>query len=135
MGDRTDERHARQATKDLAKTIGDTVRRTRAAKSLSQEVLAERIGTSAQAVSLIETGTTTPRLPTLVSLARVLDVPIAQFFTDAVIDRDLQVEQQMLELLRQIAEPSDRRLAVSLVRALVEAKRSPDDPSRPAGGR
>ncbi len=55
-------------------TIGQRIRKTRKARGLSQEVLAEQVGISLTHMSHIETGNTKLSLPVLVKLAEVLDV-------------------------------------------------------------
>ena len=54
--------------------IGQRIRKTRKARGLSPEALAEQVGISLTHMSHIETGNTKLSLPVLVKLAEVLDV-------------------------------------------------------------
>jgi transcriptional regulator with XRE-family HTH domain len=54
--------------------FGETVRRLRKERNLSQEALAERAGMNADFVGLIERGENVPTLTTILQLARALGV-------------------------------------------------------------
>jgi transcriptional regulator with XRE-family HTH domain len=54
--------------------FGETVRRLRKERNLSQEALAERAGMNADFVGFIERGENVPTLTTILQLARALGV-------------------------------------------------------------
>ena len=57
---------------DDAKAIGVSIRRARRAAGITQETLADLIGTSARTVHAIETGTGNPSLLTVVAAANAV---------------------------------------------------------------
>lgn len=63
--------------------IGQTIRRIRNEKKLSQRQLAELSGISNTYLSDIEIGRTNPSLKTLNKLAEALEKPLATFFVDS----------------------------------------------------
>jgi transcriptional regulator with XRE-family HTH domain len=65
---------------DLAKLLGARVREQRTALGLTQDQLAERVGTSNDEVSRIERGVREPRFATLERLSRALDLTVADLF-------------------------------------------------------
>lgn len=56
------------------RAVGANIRRIRRERGLSQAALAERAGSSASYVSLIERGNANPRLETITALAAALGV-------------------------------------------------------------
>ena len=62
--------------------IGQKIRKTRKARGLSQEQLAEKIGISTTHISHIETGNTKLSLPVFVNLAKVLEVRTDELIYD-----------------------------------------------------
>jgi transcriptional regulator with XRE-family HTH domain len=63
--------------------IGERLRSLRKAHSLSIRLLAEKAGLSPNTISLIESNSTSPTVATLQTIANVLDIPLASFFTNA----------------------------------------------------
>ena len=63
--------------------IGARVRTFRKRRGLTQEELAGRIGRSAEALSVLERGRSTPTLPVLSRLSEELAVPLRDFFDPA----------------------------------------------------
>ena len=57
---------------DDAKAIGVSIRRARRAAGITQETLADLIGTSARTVHAVETGTGNPSLLTVVAAANAV---------------------------------------------------------------
>lgn len=57
--------------------IGDNTRAARAAKSLSQEQLAERTGLDRKTINRIEQGTHATRIDHLILVAHALGIPLA----------------------------------------------------------
>ena len=69
----------------IKKTLGEVIKKHREEKGFTQEMLAERIGVSRQAVSKWEKGTTEPSTSNLFALAKVFDMPIEDFMHEIVI--------------------------------------------------
>ena len=64
------------------KTLGEVIKKHREDKGFTQEMLAERLGVSRQAVSKWEKGTTEPSTSNLFALAKVFDMPIEDFMRE-----------------------------------------------------
>jgi transcriptional regulator with XRE-family HTH domain len=62
--------------------VGERIKALREDKRISLRLLAKRSGISANALSLIERGKTSPTVTTLVAVARAFNVPIHEFFSD-----------------------------------------------------
>jgi transcriptional regulator with XRE-family HTH domain len=60
--------------------VGESLQRLRATRRLSMRALAKTSGLSANALSMIERGKTSPSVSTLYKLADALDVPVTAFF-------------------------------------------------------
>ena len=60
--------------------VGDSLRRLREARKVSMRALAKISGLSANALSMIERGKTSPSVSTLYKLADALEVPVTAFF-------------------------------------------------------
>lgn len=81
-------------------TIGQKIRKTRKARGLSQEVLAEKIGISTTHMSHIETANTKLSLPVFVALAEALEVR-----TDELLyDYDLSMRSTAVEEISRLLE-------------------------------
>ena len=66
---------------ETAAAVNNVIRDLRAAKSWSQQDLADQLGVSRQTVNAIETGRYDPSLPLAFNLARVFGKRIEQMFT------------------------------------------------------
>jgi len=60
-------------------TIGEKIRRLREKKGISQQTLAELLGTTQQSIAYWETGKRKPRYEKLKKLAEIFSVPISYF--------------------------------------------------------
>lgn len=65
----------------MNETVGNRICRLRKAKGMSQEVLAEKIGVSSQAVSKWENDQSCPDISLLTQLAKLLDVTVDELLT------------------------------------------------------
>lgn len=103
---------------DIRTRVGLRVRAARKERGLSQSELAAKLDRSVDAVSAIERGISLPNLDTLESLARVLDVPLRDFFDFDQQGDSPKQEKAIAELLMLARQMSDRQLslAVDLVR-------------------
>lgn len=61
---------------DARRLIGARIQAARAARGLSQEDLAEKVGRSRDAISRAERGANMPSVDTLIAIAEVLDVAL-----------------------------------------------------------
>lgn len=64
----------------LEVNVGERIRELRKQQHLTLRALAARCGLSANAISLIERGETSPTLASLQQLAQALDVPVTELF-------------------------------------------------------
>jgi repressor LexA len=74
-------------------TIGEKIRKLREKKGLSQQALAELLGTTQQSVAYWESGKRKPRYEKLKKLAEVFSVPISYFFESEKPEWDKNVER------------------------------------------
>lgn len=90
--------------------IGQSIRKFRKARGLSQEELAEMVGISTTHMSHIETGNTKLSLPVLVKLAEALDVQ-----TDSILlERPAKKERAAAELQALVEHCSPLELQIIL---------------------
>ena len=62
--------------------VGERIKALREDKRISLRLLAKRSGVSANALSLIERGKTSPTVTTLLAVARAFSVPVHDFFSN-----------------------------------------------------
>lgn len=105
--------------------IGITIRGLRMQKGFSQGDIEKKTGLLRCYLSRIENGHTVPSLDTLSKIALALDVPIAQFFAEDSINRQLNAQKlgdEELRFLLQIRRYSttlnenDRKLLLAMVK-------------------
>jgi transcriptional regulator with XRE-family HTH domain len=105
--------------------IGTTIRTHRLQKGLSQGDIEKKTGLLRCYLSRVENGHTVPSLDTLSKIALSLDMPIAQFFADDSLGRQLNTQKltdDELRFLTQIRRystnlnESDRKLLLAMVK-------------------
>lgn len=105
--------------------IGTTIRAHRLQKGLSQGDIEKRTGLLRCYLSRVENGHTVPSLDTLSKIASALDLPIAQFFSDDSLNKQMNTQKlsdEELKFLNQIRRYSsnltrpDRELLLTMVR-------------------
>ena len=110
--------------------IGDTIREYRVKKGMSQGDIEKRTGLLRCYLSRVENGHTIPSLDTLAKIASALNVPLAQFFADHVLENGhLQHKKHIphltedeLRFLTQVRRyssnlnESDRKLLLAMVK-------------------
>ena len=105
--------------------IGETIRNYRLQKGMSQGDIEKRTGLLRCYLSRVENGHTIPSLDTLSKIALALDLPIAQFFADDSLGRQLNTQKlsdEELKFLTQIRRystnlnESDRKLLLAMVK-------------------
>jgi transcriptional regulator with XRE-family HTH domain len=113
-----------QAGKQMMK-IGMTIRGYRLQKGLSQGDIEKRTGLLRCYLSRVENGHTVPSLDTLAKIAGALDLPLAQFFAEDSLGRELNTQKltdDELRFLTQIRRyssnlnDSDRKLLLAMVK-------------------
>lgn len=100
-------------------TIGQQIRKSRKARGLSQEQLAEMVNISTTHMSHIETGNTKLSLPVLVDIANALDVR-----TDDLLDRSQYTTGNAVEEIAAMLEScsaQEAKVAVDIVKAVKQA--------------
>lgn len=105
--------------------IGMTIRGYRLQKGLSQGDIEKRTGLLRCYLSRVENGHTVPSLDTLSKIAGALDLPLAQFFAEDSLGRELNTQKltdDELRFLTQIRRyssnlnDSDRKLLLAMVK-------------------
>jgi len=105
--------------------IGMTIRGYRLQKGLSQGDIEKRTGLLRCYLSRVENGHTVPSLDTLSKIASALDLPLAQFFAEDSLGRELNTQKlsdDELRFLTQIRRyssnlnDSDRKLLLAMVK-------------------
>ncbi|MFD0710565.1 helix-turn-helix domain-containing protein [Paenibacillus sp. GCM10027626] len=106
--------------KNTLLTTGDRIRYFRKLKGLTQEQLAEIVGTNFSYIGKIERGQHDVRLQTLEKLAQALDVPLSSFFMDSAINDELVQNDLLVEavviLMKQTE--TDQKKAVDILNVL-----------------
>lgn len=110
--------------------IGETIRNFRLNKGMSQGDIEKRTGLLRCYLSRVENGHTIPSLDTLAKIASAMEVPLAQFFADAVHDNGQpskpvpQLSDDEVRFLSQIRRysaslnDSDRKLVLAMVKKM-----------------
>src|ERR1700748_644592 len=105
--------------------IGVTIRGFRWQKGLSQGDIEKRTGLLRCYLSRVENGHTVPSLDTLAKIAQALDIPLAQFFAEDSLGREMNTQKlsdDELRFLTQIRRyatnlnDSDRKLLLAMVK-------------------
>jgi transcriptional regulator with XRE-family HTH domain len=92
----------------LSVNVGDKLRELREARNMSMRMLATKSGLSANALSMIERGKTSPSVSTLYKLADAMGISITSFF-------GVQSDKQQVVALR-----ADERTRISFIRGVFE---------------
>lgn len=105
--------------------IGTTIRGYRLQKGFSQGDIEKRTGLLRCYLSRVENGHTVPSLDTLSKIAQALDMPLAQFFAEDSLGREMNTQKltdDELRFLTQIRRystnlnDSDRKLLLAMVK-------------------
>ena len=105
--------------------IGTTIRAHRLQRGLSQGDIEKKTGLLRCYLSRVENGHTVPSLDTLAKIAQALDLPIAQFFAEDAVGRQLNTQKLTDEELRFLTQirryssnlnESDRKLLLAMVK-------------------
>lgn len=101
------------------KLMGKRIKELRLAKSLTQEILAEKIGLSSVYVSHIESGSTKSSLETLVKIANALETTPDYLLMDSVYEAKEQIKDEIAVLLNKCC-PNDLRLISDMIKVIIE---------------
>ena len=105
--------------------IGTTIRAYRLQKGLSQGDIEKKTGLLRCYLSRVENGHTVPSLDTLSKIALALDLPIAQFFADDSLGRQMNTQKLSDDELRFLSQirrystnlnESDRKLLLAMIK-------------------
>jgi transcriptional regulator with XRE-family HTH domain len=105
--------------------IGTTIRGYRLQKGMSQGDIEKRTGLLRCYLSRVENGHTVPSLDTLAKIAGALDLPLAQFFAEDSLGREMNTQKLTDEELRFLTQirryatnlnDSDRKLLLAMVK-------------------
>lgn len=109
--------------------IGMTIRGYRLQKGMSQGDIEKRTGLLRCYLSRVENGHTVPSLETLSKIAEALDLPLAQFFAEDTIRRELNTLHLTEDEIRYLSQvqryssslsESDRRLLLAMIRKFAQ---------------
>ena len=105
--------------------IGERLKELRAQKKMTQGDIEKRTGLLRCYLSRVENGHTVPSLDTLAKIAQALDIPLAQFFAEDSLGREMNTQKltdDELRFLTQIRRyatnlnDSDRKLLLAMVK-------------------
>jgi transcriptional regulator with XRE-family HTH domain len=109
--------------------IGNTIRGYRLQKGMSQGDIEKRTGLLRCYLSRVENGHTVPSLETLQKIARALDLQLAEFFAEEIVNKEmssLHLDEDEIRFLTQVQRYSanlsenDRRLLLAMVRKFAQ---------------
>jgi len=114
--------------KPFSMNIGETIRNYRLQKGMSQGDIEKRTGLLRCYLSRVENGHTVPSLDTLSKIAGAMELPLSQFFTEAVPGNGAkglpQLSDDEIRFLTQIRRysvslnDSDRKLVLAMVKKM-----------------
>jgi transcriptional regulator with XRE-family HTH domain len=113
----------------IAMNIGNTIRGYRLQKGMSQGDIEKRTGLLRCYLSRVENGHTVPSLETLQKIARALDLQLAEFFAEEIVNKEmssLHLDEDEIRFLTQVQRYSanlsenDRRLLLAMVRKFAQ---------------
>lgn len=82
--------------------IGDSIRKLRMWREMTQKELAQKIGISANALCAIELNRSFPGKETIAKICRVLDVPVGYLLFFALTEEDIpQDKRELFRILRE----------------------------------
>lgn len=102
--------------------VGENIRRVRNDKKISINKLSKLSGVALGFLSDIENGKTNPSIPTLTKIAKVLDVPVSEFFRgepfkplrpinlDEVVEHSDKVTEAIIEALKTATEDQKKKI-------------------------
>jgi len=111
--------------------LGKRVRRLREGLRLTQEEFAKRCGISVSFASLLERGERSPSYDTLLTIARALEIPVAELFREgAAVDANEPSHARVIDFVRRAhlsRQQLDRWIAVGHAMFGIEVERAGGD--------
>lgn len=93
------------------KSVGKKIKEQRILKHISQEKLAELVDVTPSYISNIESGNRIASLPTMLEIAKVLDISMDYLLLENLSNNDVDIEKQLLEF-KNILEKIDDKKAI-----------------------
>ena len=84
------------------KLIGERIKRTRKAKGMTQEVLAERLNVSIGYVSQVERGITKISLDLLGAVSAILECDVAFLISESAVNSNEYIESELLSEIKKL---------------------------------
>ena len=84
------------------KLIGERIKKARKLNSITQDVLAEKLGVSIGYVSQVERGITKISLDLLGAISSILECDIASFITESATNSNEYMESELLSEIRKL---------------------------------
>lgn len=103
---------------DTKKLIGARIKALRRQAGMTQEVFAGKVDMDARHLSRLEVGRHFPSLDSLERFAKVLDVPLSQFFDFPTNDSTKKSRDYLVSFAKR-ATPAQLRAAAEIIRAIV----------------
>ncbi len=100
---------------DTKKLIGERIKTLRRQAGLTQERLAEKVGLDARHLSRLEVGRNYPSLDSLERIAKVLNVPLVEFFQFPSLETTASLRAYLTKFAKQ-ANEGQLRMAVKAVK-------------------
>jgi len=109
---------------DMKHSLGIRIRGFRQARHLTQEQVAEAVERTPEAISNIERGQSLPALDTLERLAKVLGVPMSEFFEtpEGNVTRQRLERETRLRTLTQSLSDEDLEVALGQAEVLLQVR-------------
>jgi len=101
-------------------TLGERIRRLRIKRGLTQKTLAGEHMTR-NMLSLIENGTALPSLPSLLYLAKMLEMPVDYFFSSTEEEEGRYYKLSVITQLKELFEAANHRECLQLIQSLPDA--------------
>lgn len=93
------------------KTVGKKIKEQRILKRISQEKLAELVDVTPSYINNIESGNRVASLPTMLEIAKVLDISMDYLLLENLSNNDVDIEKQLIEF-KNILEKIDDKDAI-----------------------
>jgi len=109
--------------------IGRAIATRRRAKKLTQEALAERVGSSPEWISQLERGVGAPSMPLLIRIADALEASPVDIVAAGLGTADKAAERLQLEALVDQLPPAGLRVMLDVARSLSRELAAPSNPA------
>ena len=114
---------AKDIDKEMAKSVGVKLMLARDKAGLSREELSEKAGVEANSIYRYETGKQIPNFPTVIRLAKGLDISVADLVPDDFLAKTEDDPDGVVELFYQL-DKQDQQAMLRQMMALVMLKKA-----------